>query len=90
MRRFIMLALVCALPSALLADNTAPASAAPAIAPEKKICRRQQDTGSSIPEMICHTRAEWVAIQAANDKARRTNMTPWNNGLQAARAPGGH
>lgn len=31
---------------------------------EKKVCRREADTGSNIPHSTCHTRAEWTAIDA--------------------------
>ncbi len=36
--------------------------AAAAAAPEKKICRREQEVGSIMPKRTCHTKAEWDAI----------------------------
>ena len=42
----------------------APASAVPKV--EKPICRRETPTGSTLQQRICHTRAEWAAIDAAN------------------------
>ena len=40
------------------------ASAAPA-APEKKVCRKEQEAGSIMPKRICYTQAEWDAIDRA-------------------------
>jgi hypothetical protein len=38
--------------------------------PEKKICRRVEVTGSIIgSKAVCHTKAEWAAIDDANAKA---------------------
>lgn len=36
---------------------------------EKKVCRRQEVTGSMFLKTTCHTKAEWEAIDAANRKA---------------------
>jgi len=75
MRRFIVLAIVCAAPAALLAQVAAPTlaetSAAPAVKAEKekKICRREETTGSIMPTRICHTKDEWVQIDEANAHA---------------------
>jgi len=33
---------------------------------EKKICRREEVTGSMFPKTTCHTKAEWSAIDEAN------------------------
>jgi len=71
MRRFIMFAAAFTLSGSLLAQATAPASTVPAAAPEKekKICRREQVTGSIMQQRICHTREEWAAIDEANRQA---------------------
>jgi len=67
MRRFIVLAAACTLSGSLIAQATTPAPAAPAAAPqEKKICRREQVTGSIMQPRICHTKEEWAAIDEAN------------------------
>jgi hypothetical protein len=73
MRRLIVLAVFCAVPSALLAQDASPAPAT-AAAPakpekEKKICRREETTGSIMATRICHTKEEWVAIDKANQAA---------------------
>ena len=49
--------------------------------PNKKVCRHDMETGSIIPTSICHTRAEWAAIDAQHardagsfsDLGRRAN-----------------
>ena len=70
MRRLIVLAVACAAPGVLLAQATTPAAAPAAEAPkEKKICRREETTGSIMQQHICHTKQEWVQIDAANQKA---------------------
>jgi hypothetical protein len=71
MHRLIVPAAACLLSGSLLAQTTTPTPAAPA-APtvahvkEKKICRRQEVTGSIMPERVCHTSDEWAAIDEAN------------------------
>ncbi|MCP3736210.1 hypothetical protein M9979_15180 [Sphingomonas sp. RP10(2022)] len=44
---------------------------------DKRICRREVPLGSIMPTRICHTKAEWAAIDAANsdaaENARRAN-----------------
>lgn len=68
MRRLIVLAIICAVPSALLAQEAAPAPAAKP-AKEKKICRSEEATGSIMVKRVCHTKDEWAAIDKANDTA---------------------
>lgn len=88
MRRLIVLAVACAIPTALLAQTaTPPATAATAEKPakEKKLCRREEMTGSIMPTRVCHTKDEWVQIDAANQKAAdqfsaaRRNHGPGSN-----------
>ncbi len=48
------------------------ASSALAGAKVKKICRATTDTGSIVPKRICHSSAEWAAIDSQNaDAAQR-------------------
>lgn len=61
--------------AAILAVLTTPAfaqnnDATAAPKPEKKVCRRIEVTGSIIgSKAVCHTKAEWTAIDEANAKA---------------------
>jgi len=79
MQKLIAFAVACALPTALLAQETAPAPAAPAPAAtqtppeEKPSCRSYRVTGSIMPgKRICHTKAEWRIIDAQmSEDARR-------------------
>ncbi len=49
------------------APAPAPAStvAAPVTDSEKKLCRSQVTTGSIMGHRVCHTRAQWAAIDRA-------------------------
>lgn len=61
----MIIALLLSLQAAPAASTTAPAPAAP----EKKLCRYEKSTGSMMPgKRICHTRDEWTAIDAANQR----------------------
>jgi len=86
MRRFIVLAVACAAPAALFAQSAAPAPAASSTAPaahpekEKKVCRREETTGSIMPTRICHTKDEWVQIDAANARAAEQFSAQRRNG----------
>ena len=63
---------VFAFTAACLAFTSASAQqAAPAAAPvkEKKVCRREMETGSIMPKSTCRTKAEWAAIDQANADA---------------------
>jgi len=40
----------------------APAVAPVPVAPEKKVCRREQEVGSIMPKRTCRTQSEWAAI----------------------------
>ncbi len=72
-------------PLAFLASTAAQAQTAPTDAAppkpavkDKKICRTEDDTGSIVPKRVCHTKAEWEAINAQtqdntnNDAMRRS------------------
>ena len=55
---------------ALAGQNVEPAAAAPPPADERKICRKEQSTGSRLGgKRICHTKAEWdeIAANSRND-----------------------
>jgi hypothetical protein len=80
MRAFATLALSCVMLSAVpaLAKGDKP------VDPNKKICRIQDTTGSILGgKKICHTKAEWVEIERANDAATRnfSDATRRNGGL---------
>ena len=49
---------------------TPPASATPApvAAEPKKVCRREQSLGTIFSKRVCHTPAEWAAIDAENTR----------------------
>jgi predicted secreted protein len=57
-------ALVAVAPA--MAQTSPTTTAAPA--PEKKICRAQEVTGSIMPgRKTCHTKAEWASIDGVNE-----------------------
>lgn len=65
----IGLSLTVAAPVAAQAMPTADA------AKEKKICRRQEVTGSFIgSKAVCHTKAEWASIDEANSNAASDSL----------------
>ncbi len=77
--RFVIVTVLLALSSPALAQQAAPAPAAPV--KEKKICRSLAVTGSIMGKRECHTPAEWSQIDNANSDdakralgARRTGM----------------
>ena len=59
---------------------TAAPAAKPLANPNKRICRADTDTGSLMAKRICHTRAEWAAMDSEdgryrnNFRDRATNM----------------
>jgi hypothetical protein len=58
-----------ALLSLAQAATTQPAPPASPVAnapSEKKTCRREEDLGTIISKRVCHTKAEWSAIDAQN------------------------
>ena len=72
--RVVLSGALLALASPVAAQTTTPAPAATQ-APEKKICRSIQTTGSILGgKRECHTKAEWAAIaeQANADRAKRS------------------
>jgi hypothetical protein len=57
MRILLALGALCLAPSAISAEDKAPAPK-----PEKKVCRREDVIGSVIPAHICLTKAEWQQL----------------------------
>ncbi|WP_206245018.1 hypothetical protein [Novosphingobium terrae] len=49
------------------AASDAAATAAPV--KEKRTCRLDDDTSSIVAKRICHTKAEWAAIEAEQNKS---------------------
>jgi len=67
---------------ALLAQATTPTTTTPAAAPDKKICRRVESTGSRVQaRQVCMTTKEW---RAAGEQARSIKQ-----GMQDMTAGGG-
>ncbi len=60
--------LAAATQTATPAPAPAPAPAAVAPKPEKRVCRSETATGSTIPKRICHTKTEWAQIDADNTR----------------------
>jgi hypothetical protein len=58
------------------AQNAA-TGATPAAAPakEKLVCRREEETGSVVAKRVCHTKAEWAAMDAEADRTRNLDWT---------------
>jgi len=59
--------------------STAPAAPATAAAPEKKICRREQEIGSIMPKRTCRTQAEWDAIDRATEADTDTQLRDYRS-----------
>jgi len=69
---FAALALLAASPPAVAQQSASQPPAAPAPAQpddNKKVCRREQATGSLMTRQTCHTKREWTAIDADNQRA---------------------
>ncbi|HEX4695313.1 hypothetical protein [Sphingomonas sp.] len=65
--RFKMMALIAATMFTVPALAATPAQDSPQPPKDKKICRREPVTGSIVPyKSVCHTRSEWVSIDADN------------------------
>jgi len=86
--RFKMMACVVAVSVAVpaLAQETTTSDSAPKPVKEKKICRREAQTGSILGSAaICHTKAEWAKIDAQNaanaDNALSTSRNNQNGGI---------
>ena len=58
--------------------------------PDKRTCRSEVPTGSRFPVRICHTTAEWSAMDSGNESAARTSLDrATQSGLAASIAGGG-
>jgi hypothetical protein len=83
MRRLIVLAAACTLANGLIAQTTTgPVAEKPA--KEKKVCRRQDVTGSIMTQHICHSKDEWAQIDAEN--ARNASHALGRDGVAGANA----
>jgi hypothetical protein len=69
-RKLAMIAALLMAPAPALAQ-TAPEQPAAKPVKAKKICRSQIPTGRRISESICMTKAEWEAVDAANEANAR-------------------
>lgn len=65
MKTLLAVVLWC-LPMAAQAMDTAGSTAD--AAKEKKICRSEEVTGSIFTKRVCHTKAEWVALEAERER----------------------
>lgn len=52
--------------------------------PDEEVCKRMEDTGSTIPRNVCATRAAW----AAQEWAARQGVEDMQNNALRTRAPG--
>jgi len=67
MRLLFAAAFGCLVASTAVAQDAPASAAAPEAKPEKKICRRQEITGSILGgKPVCHTKTEWAQIDANN------------------------
>lgn len=48
------------------AEEPTPAASPAPTAKPKRVCRREVETGTIIAKYTCHTKEEWVAIDAQN------------------------
>ena len=89
MIRFLLLSLAAAAATPAVAQSqqsTAVGIARPATGDgDKLVCHRETETGSNFPKKVCHTKAEWAAINDAhsNDvdkmsRARNNTARPGN------------
>lgn len=80
----ISVALVLSAGTAVHAQDAqnAASGAAPVAAPvkEKPVCRRVEETGSVVAKRVCHTKAEWAAMDDETDRSRNLNWTNNNHG----------
>ena len=72
----VMMMMAGAVLAAAPIGQAAPAQATatkPIVDPDKKVCRREVATGSVMAKSVCHTRAQWAAIDG-DDKKFRDNF----------------
>jgi hypothetical protein len=80
---------------AILAFTVSTLAISPAMAkddkpadPNKKSCRRVETTGSILGgKLTCHTKAEWLQIDAANDMNTRHLREPLSGGMGGVSRP---
>jgi len=86
LRQSLSIVAACLIAGAAQAQSApSPAPAAPAQQKVKKICRSEVDLGSILPKRKCHTKEEWAAINAANQK----DTDNFNNSRSNNRAASG-
>jgi len=61
------------------AAPAAPAAPAVATAPEKKICRKEQEIGSIMPKRTGRTQSEWDAIDRATEADTDTQLRDYRS-----------
>ena len=59
--------------------GAAPSTGEAHAAPAQRICISQADTGSILPRAVCHTAAQWAAIQ--RDQLNTTRSGPAVSGM---------
>ena len=73
---------------AMTAAAVAPAYAAKEptspVDPDKKICRKQETTGSIMTKRICHTKAEWAQIDKVNGQDAERALSKRRTGSNGA------
>ncbi|MDB5677056.1 hypothetical protein [Sphingomonas bacterium] len=84
--RLVIAALSSALVTCPVLAQDGPA-AAPKPVREKKICRSEISTGSILRATTCHTKAEWAAIDARNQRDANDAMS--NRGAGRPSSPSG-
>ncbi|WP_343615376.1 hypothetical protein [Novosphingobium sp.] len=68
--KYGLIAALALLAGTAVQAQTAPSDAAPAKpVKEKRICRAEEDTSSIVAKRICHTKAEWSAIDGAQENS---------------------
>jgi predicted transglutaminase-like cysteine proteinase len=87
--KFLFLFGSVSLAAPVLAQQTAPAApiqtASAAPQGQKQFCRREQQLGSIMPgKKVCRTKAEWDAIDEANNANAGTALNHRNNRLNGA------
>jgi len=75
--KFGLIAVVLALSTGTAVQAQDTQNAAPVAAPakDKPVCRREEETGSVVAKRVCHTKAEWAAMDAEADRTRNLDWT---------------
>lgn len=66
--------------------QAADAPPAPAAEKEKKVCRSEESTGSLFVKRVCHTKAEWAALDLEGQRsAEHMQSQSRGNGVDVPR-----